>query len=48
MVLLQIIGCVNDNTVFQSLFGDPRNIALFADFLQSVPDFPDVQILGAA
>ena len=29
------------NTVFQLLFGDPRNIALLADFLKSVLDIPD-------
>jgi len=28
------------NTVFQLLFGDPRNIELLADFLQSVLDIP--------
>jgi len=26
------------NTVFQLLFGDPRNIALLADFLKAVMD----------
>ena len=29
------------NTVFQLLFGDPRNIALLADFLKAVLDIPD-------
>jgi predicted transposase/invertase (TIGR01784 family) len=29
------------NTVFQLLFGDPRNIELLADFLKAVIDIPD-------
>jgi predicted transposase/invertase (TIGR01784 family) len=29
------------NTVFQMLFGDPRNIELLADFLKAVLDVPD-------
>ena len=29
------------NTVFQLLFGDPRNIELLADFLKAVLDIPD-------
>ena len=29
------------NTVFQLLFGDPRNIALLADFLKAVLDIPE-------
>ena len=29
------------NTAFQLLFGDPRNIALLADFLKAVLDIPD-------
>ena len=29
------------NTVFQLLFGDPRNIELLADFLKSVLDIPE-------
>ena len=29
------------NTVFQLLFGDPRNIELLADFLKAVIDIQD-------
>ena len=33
------------NTVFQLLFGDPRNIELLADFLQSVLDIPKARCI---
>ena len=39
--MLKSILPPKSNTVFQLLFGDPRNIELLADFLKSVLDIPD-------